>query len=167
MAEPFVGEIRIFSFGVIPRGWLPCNGQLLQIRNNTALFSLLGTTYGGDGRTDFALPDLRGRAALHPGASFALGNAGGEQTHALTVNEMPTHNHLLNVSSAGATNKAAAGNYPASSGTSNAYAAAGPTAQMASQTLSVTGAAIGHSNMQPYSTFNYCIATMGLYPTRP
>ena len=93
MAEPFIGEIRSFAFGVVPDGWAPCNGQLLPIAQNQALYAILGNTYGGDGRTTFALPNLQGRAPVHPGGGVTLGQSAGEETHVLTVNEMPMHNH--------------------------------------------------------------------------
>src|SRR5690349_10870673 len=101
MAEPFLSEIRIMSFNFPPRGWAFCNGQLLPINQNQALFSLLGTTYGGDGRVNFALPDLRGRAPIHDGSGFTLGERGGEQAHTVSISELPTHTHVFNASTAG------------------------------------------------------------------
>src|SRR3990170_4416564 len=121
MAEPFLSEIRLMSFANPPKGWAQCNGQLLPINQNQALFSLLGTTYGGDGRVNFALPDLRGRVPMHVGAGHTLGARGGEQAHTLTTAEMPTHTHVANATSDDATVDAPAGNLLASA--ANQYAA--------------------------------------------
>ncbi|MDR6245868.1 phage tail protein [Paenibacillus hunanensis] len=167
MAEPFVGEIRIFAFGVIPRGWIACNGQILQIRENQALFSLITNMYGGDGRTTFAVPDLRGRVPVQPGGGINMGQSAGEAVHVLTTNEMPAHNHTLSASSAAGTAKIATNNVMATTGAINSYSTAPPNAVMATTAISNTGASAAHNNMQPYLTVSYCIATTGIYPSRP
>ncbi len=168
MAEPFVGEIRIFAFGTIPSGWIPCNGQKLSIQSNQALFSLLTNTYGGDGKVDFAVPDLRGRVPIHPGGGITLGQSAGEAAHALTANETPPHNHTLYASNATGTVKVATNNVMAATGTVNSYSTTTPpNAAMATGALANAGSNVAHNNMQPYLTFSYCIATTGLYPPRP
>jgi microcystin-dependent protein len=167
MAEPFLAEIRIFPFEVVPKGWLPCNGQILPIQTNQALFSLLGTQYGGDGRTTFALPNLQGRAAVHPGVTVTLGQIGGEETHTLTMNEMPAHTHP-------ATGGSDAGSDTATSPTGNAwgtsfiksYAEAAPDNSMKADALSQSGNNEPHENRQPYNVFQYCIAIQGIFPPR-
>jgi microcystin-dependent protein len=167
MAEPFLGEIRPFAFGIVPKGWAPCEGQLLSIMQNSALFSLLGTMYGGDGKTTFALPDLRGRVPLGVGQSnygqtFTPGMVAGETTHTLTVNEIPAHTHAVQASSVTGTLSTLQGNYFAGA---MSYA---PTANttMAADAISPTGASQPHENMQPYSAVNFCIALSGIYPPR-
>ncbi|MCL9660734.1 tail fiber protein [Paenibacillus hunanensis] len=167
MAEPFVGEIRIFAFGTIPSGWIACNGQKLPIRSNQALFALLSTTYGGDGVNDFAVPDLRGRVPLHPGTGINRGTSAGEAAHVLTTGEIPAHNHTMSVNSAGATEKPATDNFLGATGAANSYSSNQPNIQMAQQTIGNAGAGGAHNNMQPYLTFNFCIATTGLFPPRP
>lgn len=165
MAEPFLGEIRLFSFGVIPRGWLPCQGQLLPIQQNQALFSLLGTAYGGNGTSTFGLPDLRGRVPLHISPDYPLGKAAGEPTHTLTINEMPMHTHTVTASSADATViPPTDAVWPQINGT---YSAVAPNVQMGPRSVSATGSSQAHNNMQPYTTVSFCIATSGIYPSRP
>lgn len=170
MAEPFLGEIRLASFGVLPRGWAPCNGQLLPIAQNAALFSLLGTTYGGDGRTTFALPNLQGRVPMHVGSGVQLGQAGGEAAHALTVAEMPAHNHAALASTDLANSASPAGNVPGAKGRGgrDIYAAAGsaPVALNAGS-IPANGGGAAHPNLQPYLPLNFMIALQGIFPSRP
>ena len=171
MAEPFLSEIRIFSFNFPPKGWAFCNGQLLPINQNQALFSLLGTTYGGNGQTNFALPNLRGRASIHEGSGFTLGQAGGQSAHTVTMSEMPTHTHFQNNNMCiGGNNINATLGDP-----TNNYWANNGKAQYATNTLdqvmhpsAVTnvGGSQPHNNMQPYLLLNFCIAVDGIFPPR-
>jgi microcystin-dependent protein len=164
MAEPFLSEIRIMSFDFPPRGWALCNGQLLPINQNQALFSLLGTTFGGDGRVNFALPDLRTRAPVHVGSGHTLGERGGEQAHTLSIAELPTHAHVLNCANTNADT-----NVPGNTGflgiVNNTY---GPAANLTSLTPAEVGNAGGsqaHLNMQPFLTLSFCIALQGIFPS--
>lgn len=167
MAEPFLSEIRIMSFVFAPKGWALCNGQLLPINQNQALFSLLGTTFGGDGRVNFALPDLRGRTPIHVGSGHTLGERGGEQAHTLSIAELPTHTHVLS----GTSNQAPTqnGNDP----TGNVLAGsslpvyADPTSLVAlfAGTVTNTGGSQAHLNMQPFLTLSFCIALQGIFPS--
>jgi microcystin-dependent protein len=163
MAEPFLSEIRLFSFGFPPKGWALCNGQLLPINQNQALFSLLGTTYGGDGRVNFALPDLRGRVPIHVGSGHTLGERAGEQSHTLAPAESPQHTHAANASSANGSTNFATGNVLAAAG--NLYA--GPSNLTALNAASVTsvGGSQAHLNMQPFLAVNFCIALQGIFPS--
>lgn len=167
MAEPFLSEIRIMSFSYAPKGWAMCNGQLLPINQNQALFSLLGTTFGGDGRVNFALPDLRGRTPMHVGQSHTLGERGGEQAHTLAITEIPTHIHFLN-----ATTNVATTNTPdntkvlAQSTASNLYGAASALGVMAPAAVSNVGGSQAHLNMQPFLTLTFCIALQGIFPSQ-
>lgn len=170
MADPFVAEIRIFPFNFAPRGWAFCDGQVLPISQNTALFSLLGTTYGGDGKSTFALPDLQGCAPLHPGQGpglslYDLGQTGGVETVTLLTQEMPAHAHQ-------AQGLGAVSNLPDPAGNSWGRSAANPyfnqqNGQMSPLALSLTGGGLPHNNMQPYLTLNFCIAMQGVFPPRP
>jgi len=169
MADPFVAEIRIFPFNFAPKGWAWCNGQLLPISQNTALFSLLGTYYGGDGKSTFALPDLQGSVPIHQGqgsglSEYFLGQQGGSETVTLLDTEMPSHGHSLSAStSAGDTNLASA----AFTGTGSAiYAPPSALVPMSLQALAPTGASFPHNNMMPYLTLNFNIALQGVYPPR-
>jgi microcystin-dependent protein len=163
VAEPFLSEIRIMSFTFAPRGWALCNGQLLPINQNQGLFSLLGTTFGGDGRVNFALPDLRGRTPLHVGGSHTLGERGGEQAHTLSIAELPTHTHPFNASQANA-NVPTPGN--SMFGTSNnMYAAPANLTSINAQTITNVGGSQAHLNMQPFLTLSFCIALQGIFPS--
>ena len=173
MADPFVAEIRIFPFSFPPKGWAFCNGQLMPLSQNTALFSLLGTVYGGDGKSTFALPDLRGNAAMHPsqgqGLSLRdLGQIGGAETVTLLVSEIPFHNH--NVMSAATLANVNAPSDQVILGRSNggnAYQTnIASFAVMAPQALAPAGGSLPHNNMQPYLTLNFCIALQGVFPPR-
>ena len=169
MSEPFIAEIRIFAGNFAPRGWAFCNGQLLPVSQNTALFSLIGTTYGGDGRTTTALPNLEGRAPMHPGrgpglTAKRLGERGGVETVTLTEAQMPNHNHSLNGTRESGDNLNPGGNYLCR-GTAM-YLPPANLGSMAPQTLPNTGGSQAHNNMQPYLAINYIIALVGLYPSR-
>jgi microcystin-dependent protein len=163
MAEPFLAEIRTFSFNFAPKGWAMCNGQLLPINQNQALFSLLGTTYGGDGRVNFALPDFRGRTPVHVGDGFVLGQRGGEQAHTVTLAEMPSHAHALQASSAGADRAAPGGNVLASA--SGLYGPAVALTPLEPRSTTSAGGSQAHLNMQPYLTLTVCIALQGIFPS--
>jgi microcystin-dependent protein len=163
MAEPFLSEIRIMSFVFAPKGWALCNGQLMPINQNQALFSLLGTTFGGDGRVNFALPDLRGRVPIHVGSGHTLGERGGEQAHTLTVAELPTHTHVLNGSSSDASEELLASNLLATA--ANQYAAPPGNTTLLPQTLGNVGGSQAHLNMQPFLTLSFCIALQGIFPS--
>lgn len=166
MAEPFLSEIRIMSFVFPPKGWALCNGQLLPINQNQALFSLLGTTFGGDGRVNFALPDLRGRVPIHVGSGHTLGERGGEPSHTLSIGEIPTHTHILS-----ATTIAATGNTPsaslmlAQSTASQLYGAPNALIAMNPGALTNVGGSQAHLNMQPFLTLSFCIALQGIFPS--
>jgi microcystin-dependent protein len=167
MAEPFLSEIRLMSFNFAPKGWAMCNGQLLPINQNQALFSLLGTTYGGDGRVNFALPDLRGRAQMHVGGGHTLGEKGGEQAHTISLQELPTHTHVVNGSST-ATGGSAAPTNRFLGGANNAYAAvsAGQLTTLRPDAVTTIGGSQAHLNMQPYLTLTFCIALQGIFPSQ-
>lgn len=163
MSEPFLGEIRSFSFGITPRGWAACNGQILPINQNQALFSLLGVTYGGNGVTTFALPNLQGRVPIHMTPAYPEGQAAGEETHKLTVGEMPAHTHTA-IGGSDGTTPSPVGNTWGTSPVA-AYSSTYNTT-MSPNALSQTGGGQPHVNMQPYLTINYCIALTGIYPSR-
>jgi microcystin-dependent protein len=158
MAEPFLGEIRIMSFVFAPKGWALCNGQLLPINQNQALFSLLGTTFGGDGRVNFALPDLRGRTPIHVGSGHTLGEHGGESAHTLSVSEIPTHTHVLNGSSTAGTQQIPVGNLFAVTANQLYRLADSALTALAPQTVISVGGSQAHLNMQPFLTLSFCIA---------
>ena len=167
MAEPFLSELRLFSFNFPPKGWALCNGQFMPINQNQALFSLLGTTYGGNGQTTFALPDLRGRTPIHTGQGFTLGQAGGEQAHTLTQQEMPLHFHFLQATSAAATiNIPAANTLLSSSAPSDLYTGPAGLTNLATGAVSSAGGSQAHQNMQPYLTLSWCIALQGIFPSQ-
>lgn len=163
MSEPFLAEIRIVSFAFAPRGWALCNGQVLPINQNQALFSLLGTTYGGDGRTTFALPNLQGRMPIHLGSGFNLGQAAGEPTHTLTVGEMPSHSHTVVGSSNNADQASPGGNFWAVGST--AIYATQPDSSLAPQSVASVGGGQPHPNWSPYLTLNFVIALQGIFPS--
>lgn len=184
-AEPFIGEIRIFAGTFAPRGWAFCNGQFLPIAQNSALFSLLGTTYGGDGRTSFGLPDLRGRVTIHAGlgpglTNYRLGQRGGSEKNTLSVTNLPAHNHTASLGSASVNMPAYSSegdstspqeNYPAKSGmgdpdyNSTSDVSMGSASVSGTVTVENTGGGLAINNMPPYCTINYIIALVGLYPS--
>lgn len=168
MAEPFLSEVRIMSFVFAPKGWALCNGQLLPINQNQALFSLLGTTFGGDGRVNFALPDLRGRTPIHVGSGHTLGERGGEQAHTLSIAELPTHTHVLNASSvdgnAPVPNGPTAGNLLASS-VNQIYGPPNSLVAMNPGSVTNVGGSQAHLNMQPFLTLTFSIALQGIFPS--
>jgi len=171
MAESYLGEIRLFSFGFAPNGWATCDGQTLAINQNSALYSLLGTTYGGDGITNFKLPDLRGRTMLHASASYGEGVKGGAESVALAAtSQLPQHTHALAANSGPAGSNSPKNDVLATvAGTTNfayATAKASPAATLAAGSLSPSGGSAPHSNMQPSLVVNYCIALTGIFPTR-
>ena len=168
MSEPFLAEIRMVGFNFAPRGWAFCDGQILPINQNQSLYSLLGTTYGGDGRTTFALPDLRGRTPIHIGTSngisHTLGQKSGEETHTLSTNEMPQHQHAWQAENSN-------GNAPVTTNTvlgqfNNAYRNAQDQASLRAGTVANNGGSQPHENMQPWIAVNFCIALQGLFPSR-
>lgn len=165
MAEPFLSEIRIVSFGFAPKSWALCNGQLLPINQNQALFSLLGTTFGGNGQTNFALPDLRGRIPIHVGSGHTLGERAGEQAHTLSIAELPTHTHVLNGTSATAANTPSATTVLATSNPQQAYGGPASLVAMDPGTIASVGGSQAHLNMMPFLTLNFCIALAGIFPS--
>lgn len=167
MAEPFLSEIRIMSFGYAPQGWALCNGQILPISQNQALFSLLGTTYGGNGSTNFALPDLRSRVPIHTGSGHTLGEHGGEQAHTLSISELPTHIHLVNAAdNPAATNTAAPTGGAYLGQQANTYGPPTNLTGMSPAEISNTGGSQAHQNMQPFLTLNFSIALQGIFPSQ-
>lgn len=170
MAEPFLSEIRIFSFGFAPKGWALCNGQQLPINQNQALFSLLGTTYGGNGQTTFALPDLRARVPLHTGSGHSLGERAGEQAHTVTIQEMPTHNHPVNAYDNSDVNSnantPAGAFYARTADASTLYSSGNANSAMNASVVGNTGGSQAHLNMQPFLALNFCIALQGIFPSQ-
>lgn len=174
MADPFVAEIRIFPFNFPPKGWAFCDGQILPISQNTALFSLLGTTYGGDGRSTFALPDIQGAAPMHPGQGpglslHDLGEVGGSNTVTLLESEIPSHSHTLMASATASSKPSPAGNALAriqSGATPYLTPSGAPLSPFSDAGLAATGGSQPHNNMQPYLTLNFCIALQGVFPPR-
>jgi microcystin-dependent protein len=164
LAEPFLSELRCMSFDFAPKGWALCNGQLLPINQNQALFSLLGTTYGGDGRVNFALPDLRGRAPLHVGGGHTLGERGGEQAHTLSNAEMPNHVHIATGSSSDGNTNLPAGSVFATA--ANVYGGAASLTAIRPETVTNVGASQAHINMQPFLALTWCIALQGIFPSQ-
>jgi microcystin-dependent protein len=171
MSEPFLSEIRIFSFNFAPKGWALCNGQLLPINQNQALFSLLGTVYGGNGQTNFALPNLRGRASIHEGNGHTLGEAAGSTAVTINIQQLPTHTHFLNNNMAvvsdttNATQGAPTGNNWANTGKAQ-WSTSAPNAAMNPQAVGNVGGSQPHTNMQPYLILSFCIALQGVFPSQ-
>jgi microcystin-dependent protein len=164
MSEPFLGEIKLISWNFPPKGWAFCNGQLLPINQNQALFSILGTTYGGDGRVNFALPNLQGRVPVHVGSTFALGEVTGETDHTLATGELPAHNHALLATSRAAAVNSPVGTYLASS-PGNIYGPPGSLTPLLPATLLQTGGNQPHPNEQPFLVLAFVIALQGIYPS--
>ena len=169
MSTPFMSEIKLVAFNFAPKNWAMCNGQLLPINQNQALFSLLGTTYGGDGRTNFALPDLRGTAAMHQGAGYIMGQYVGEENHTLQLGETPAHTHLVKASSSAGNISKPLNAFPANAAPAQIYSG-GPSPQqgttMSAAMVSTYGGSQPHPNMQPYLVMNYIIALTGIFPSR-
>jgi microcystin-dependent protein len=165
MATPFLAEIRVFSFNFAPRGWAMCNGQFLPINQNQALFSLLGTSYGGNGVTTFALPDLRARVPVHAGAGYTEGQAGGAAAVTLNTAAMPQHVHTLRAANSDATTTADLNNMVAGA-REQAFKAPEQLAAMAPNALANAGGSQAHTNMQPYLVLNFCMALQGIFPSR-
>jgi microcystin-dependent protein len=164
LAEPFLSEIRIMSFDFAPKGWAMCNGQLLPINQNQPLFALLGTTFGGDGRVNFALPDLRSRAPIHVGAGFTLGERGGEQAHTLSLQELAAHTHAVMASSSSSSgNDNPSGRFVGS--VNNMYHPPTNLQLMNAGIINNVGGSQAHQNMQPFLTLTFCIALQGIFPS--
>jgi len=165
MAQPYVGEIRMFAGNFAPAGWMFCEGQLLPISENETLFQLIGTTYGGDGESTFGLPDMRGRLPIHQGNGFILAETGGVEEVTLTINQIPSHTHpeLVSTSIAAETNPN--NNLPSQSTQATIYVDDVPTANMAAQTVGPVGGSQPHTNMQPYLCVDFIISLFGLYPS--
>lgn len=168
--DPFVAEIRVFPFNFAPKGWAFCDGQILPLSQNTALFSLLGTTYGGDGKSNFALPNMQGNCSMHPGQGpglslHDLGETGGSDTVSLLESEIPSHNHALMATPSPAVQSTAAGGSLARSAAGNLYDASGGK-QLSDNCITPAGGDQPHNNMMPYLTLNWCIALQGVYPPR-
>lgn len=166
MGTPFLGELKIVSFNFPPKGWAFCNGQFLPINQNQALFSLLGTMYGGNGQTTFALPDLRGRAPIHVGAGFIQGQVGGQEAHTLTQSEMPQHLHFMQASNVDANTDTPSSSVALATSAIDLYRQ--PTALVAMEPgiIGNVGGSQAHQNMQPYLVLNYVIALIGVFPSR-
>lgn len=165
MAQPYVGEIRIFAGNFAPAGWMFCEGQLLPISENETLFQLIGTTYGGDGQETFALPDLRGRLPLHQGNGFVLAESGGAETITLSVNQIPSHNHQLLASTSGGSSNTPVSNVAASPTTINLYIEDATNSNLAAQAIGSVGGSQPHENRQPYLCVNFIISLFGIFPS--
>ena len=166
MSQPFIGEIRMFAGNFAPVGWAFCNGALIPISENDALFNLIGTTYGGDGQNTFALPNLQSRVPVHVGPGFALGQSGGAETVTLTVSQIPGHSHLLQASDANGDMPGPANNVPAAAATFDPYESASPTVNMAVDMLGSAGGSQPHDNMLPYLVVNFIISLFGVFPSQ-
>src|SRR5262245_52285713 len=173
MSQPFLGEIKIISWNFPPKGWAFCGGQFLPINQNQALFSLLGTMYGGNGQTTFALPDFRGRAPIHVGSGFTQGQSGGQEAHTVTQSEMPAHNHFVTASKDNQDVGTPVGNFPCANGTAgpppvtnNLYGTFASLGTMAPQAVTNTGGSQPHENRQPFLVLNFIIALQGIFPSQ-
>ncbi len=164
MAEPFLGEIRVFSFAFAPKGWAQCNGQTLPINQNQALFSLLGTTFGGNGVTTFMLPNAQNRCFLGFNGTYPLGAAAGETAHTLIDQEIPSHTHIVSVSNQAGTAATPSGNFYANTGTEKLYVTSAPSNSAVA--LLPVGGSQPHNNQQPSLVLNFCIALQGIFPSR-
>lgn len=165
MAEPFLSEIRLMSFNFAPKGWAMCNGQLLPINQNQGLFSLLGTTFGGDGRVNFALPDNRGRVPIHVGSGHTLGERGGEQAHTLSIAEIPTHTHVASAINVVPTASGPNTRMLSQSSGSNLFGTPSNLQAMAGNAIGNVGGSQAHLNMQPFLVLTFCIALQGIFPS--
>jgi microcystin-dependent protein len=165
MAEPYLGEIRMFAGNFAPQGWVFCDGSTLAISEYDALYALIGTTYGGDGQTSFMVPDLRGRAPIHIGPSATLGASGGSETVTLSSQQMAQHTHVANARSANATSSTPASNYWAGNADYLCYAATTPNTAMNSGAIGAAGCNLPHENMMPFQTISFVMATSGIFPT--
>jgi microcystin-dependent protein len=163
---PYLSEIKIFPLNYAPKTWAMCNGQFLPINQNQALFSLLGTTYGGNGQTTFALPDLRGRVPIHMGQNFVLGQNGGEESHTLINSEMPQHTHLVTASGNAPNSNLPTGNFFASNTGFKPYFTGNPNVTMNPAGVGSTGGTQPHTNMSPFLVLTFCIALQGIFPSR-
>ena len=165
MAQPYVGEIRMFAGNFAPAGWMFCEGQLLPISENETLFNLIGTTYGGDGQSTFALPDLQGRIPIHQGNGFILAETGGAEEITLTVQQIPAHSHSLLATTTVANDQAPGQNVPAQTGTFDGYQSSAPNAAMAPQSVGAVGGSQPHTNFQPYLCVDFIISLFGIFPS--
>jgi microcystin-dependent protein len=166
MSEAFIGEIRLFPYQQVPRGWAVCKGQELSIASNQALFAILGNVYGGNGSTTFALPNLVGRTPVHVGEGVTLGELAGEEEHTLSVNEMPTHVHEVRASNDDASNPIPENRAWAKTGNTLAYSTEAPNTTLSSNAIASFGGNKPHENRQPYLVLQYCIAVYGIFPSR-
>ncbi len=165
MAQPYVGEVRIFAGNFAPAGWMFCEGQLVPILENETLFNLIGTTYGGDGQSTFALPDLRGRLPIHQGNSFILADTGGAEEITLTVNQIAAHSHPLLASTGAAGSNTPVGNLPAESTSINLYLEDAANSSLSPSAMTATGGSQPHTNFQPYLCVNFIISLFGIFPS--